>query len=278
MSNTEKSYRSEVDFLRDYNPGDFEKLSLTTDILIFSVSSDTQRNYRKLQKKHFSVLLVKRGTYPFKNKWCLPGGFVGIKENLEEAARRILLNETNIDNVYLEQLCTFGQVDRDPRMRIVSTSYMALVDQKKLKGNLSENAAWFDITITEKGSNMKVALKSDREKMEFVVEKKLKDESSSNYSYIVVENERLAFDHPLVISTGIDRLRNKIEYTDVVFNMMPEYFTLGELQLVYETILGERLLAPAFRRVIKDKVEKTDMIKKGGGHRPSVLYKYKSDH
>ena len=91
----------------------------------------------------------------------------------------------------------------------------------------------------------------------------------------IVENDKLAFDHPLAIVSGISRLKNKLEYTDIVFNMMPEYFTLGELQQVYEVILGKKLLDPAFRRIIADKVEKTDKMKIGGGHRPSVLFRYK---
>ena len=85
----------------------------------------------------------------------------------------------------------------------------------------------------------------------------------------------MAFDHPLVIISGLERLKNKIEYTDIVFNMMPEYFTLGELQQVYEVILNKKLLDPAFRRIIANKVEKTSKMKTGGGHRPSALFKYK---
>ena len=88
-------------------------------------------------------------------------------------------------------------------------------------------------------------------------------------------NNGLSFDNPLVIITGIERLKNKLDYTDIVFNMMPEYFTLGELQKVYEVILGKKLLDPAFRRVIKDKVIETDKYKTGEGHRPSKLFKYK---
>ena len=91
-----------------------------------------------------------------------------------------------------------------------------------------------------------------------------------------IKNDKLAFDHLLVIISGIERLKNKIEYTDIVFNMMPEYFTLGELQQVYEVILGKKLLDPAFRRIIASKVEKTSKVKTGGGHRPSFLFKYKS--
>ena len=90
-----------------------------------------------------------------------------------------------------------------------------------------------------------------------------------------IENDKIAFEHPEVIVSGIARLKKKIEYTDRVFNMIGEYFTLGELQQIYEVILGKKLLAPAFRRIIESKVEKTDKVKTGGGHRPSVLFKYK---
>ena len=107
-----------------------------------------------------------------------------------------------------------------------------------------------------------------------VIKRELVDETSNRYKYTVIEDGGLAFDHPLVILTGIDRLKGKANYTDVVFNMMPEYFTLGELQQVYEVILGKKLLDPAFRRIIADKVIKTDKVQTGGGHRPSILFKY----
>lgn len=271
----EPIYKTEKEFLKNYNPNDFERLSMTVDILIFSVSSSNQKNYRKLPQKSFSILLVKRDNYPFKDEWCLPGGFIDIKENLEEAARRILSNETSLHNVYLEQLYTFGDPDRDPRMRIVSTSYMALVDKSKLNEELLPSASWFDISLKERKGVMNIELNNGKESINIKVKKELRSQTSSNYNYTIIKNKNIAFDHSLVISTGIDRLKNKIEYTDIVFNMMPEYFALGELQQVYETILDKELLAPAFRRIINDKVEKTDMIKKGRGHRPSVLYRYK---
>ena len=93
---------------------------------------------------------------------------------------------------------------------------------------------------------------------------------------IISQNKHeLAFDHDKVILAGIERLKNKVNYTDIVFNMMPEYFTLGELQQVYEVILNKKLLDPAFRRIIANKVVKTNKIKKGEGHRPSYLFRYK---
>ena len=127
-----KEYKSEEEFLKDYNPNDYDLLSVSTDILVFSISTEEESNYRKADKMKMSVLLVKRDTYPYKDKWCLPGGFVGIDENLDDAPKRILKRETNIDDIYLEQLYTYGSVDRDPRMRVISTAYMALIDNIKL--------------------------------------------------------------------------------------------------------------------------------------------------
>lgn len=275
----EKVYNSEEEFLRDYNSDDFEKLSMTTDILIISVSSEESDNYRKTDKKKMSILLVKRNNYPFKDKWCLPGGFVGIDEELDEAPKRILKNETNLDNIYLEQLYTFGGVKRDPRMRVVSTSYMALIDKNRLSENINENASWFDITLYEESNNVvDIVLDNGNEVIKFKIEKVLREKTTDRYSFKILENDSLAFDHPLVILSGMERLRNKIEYTDIVFNMMPELFTLGELQQVYEVILGKKLLDPAFRRIIASRVEKTKKMKTGGGHRPSALFKYKNNH
>lgn len=268
-------YKSEEEFLKSYNPNEFDRLSMTSDILIFSVSNEYQDNYRKLSEKRFSVLLVKRTDYPFKDKWCLPGGFIKIDETTEEAAKRILQKETNLHDIYLEQLYTFDDVKRDPRMRIVSTSYMALVDKNKLMDKLPENASWFNILVFEDEREIKISLDNGKEQFSFDISKQLKELTTDQYKYIDKNNEYLAFDHSLVIVTGINRLKNKIEYTDIVFNMMPEYFTLGELQQVYEVILDKKILAPAFRRIIANKVEKTKKVKTGSGHRPSALFKYK---
>ena len=271
-----KEYKSEEEFLNDYDPNIFDRLSLTTDILIFSVSDGVQENYRKLNKKYFSVLLVKRDNYPFKNKWCLPGGFVKLNEDIEDAAKRILLEEANIKNINIEQLYTFGDPKRDPRTRVISTSYMALIDKNQLKYNISKNASWFNVITLEDEKFINVTLDNGNEIIKYKIKKVLKEKTTDKFKYEVIENDKLAFDHALVITSGILRLKNKIEYTDIVFNMMPEYFTLGELQQVYEVILGKKLLDPAFRRIIANKVEKTNKMKTGQGHRPSVLFKYKN--
>ena len=272
-------FTSEEEFLAAYNKDDYDLLSITADILVFSVSNEEKVNYRKNDAKKMSILLVKRDSYPYKDKWCLPGGFLGIDEDLEDAPKRILKRETNLDHIYLEQLYTFGSLDRDPRMHVVSVSYMALVDKDRLQDKLGENAKWFDVTLYEEKNNVvDIVLDSGTETISFQIKKTLREETTDRYSFKITKNNSLAFDHAKVILSGLERLKNKCEYTDIVFNMMPEYFTLGELQQVYEVILGKELLDPAFRRIIADKVEKTDMVKTGGGHRPSVMYRYRGRH
>lgn len=270
-------YKSEEEFLKAYNPEDYDRLAVTTDILILSISDEVQSNYRKSSKKHMSVLLVKRDDYPFKDKWCLPGGFLKVDEDLEECPKRILKQETGLHDIYLEQLYTFGAVDRDPRMRIISTSYMALIDKNRLTDKLNENAAWFNITYFEEKDSVLVILDNEKETIKFRIKKTLKELTTDRYKFDIEENDDLAFDHPLVIWSGIERLKNKINYTDVVFNMMPELFALGDLQQVYEVILNKKLLDPAFRRIIANKVEKTEFVQSGAGHRPSALFRYKKD-
>lgn len=270
-------YQSEEEFLKNYNVKDYKQLSMTTDLLIISVSEEDTGNYRKKNKKKMSILLVKRKDYPYKDMWTLPGGFINPDtETLEDCAKRILKEETNLSKIYLEQLYTFDGLNRDPRCRVISTSYMALVDKNRLNNKLKENASWFDLTLYEEKNNLiTVILDNGNVTIKFVVKETLRELTTDRYSFSIKENTQLAFDHPLVIVSGIKRLRNKLNYTDIVFNMMPEYFTLGGLQQVYEVILGKKLLDPAFRRMIMDKVEKTDKVKSGKGHRPSALFKYK---
>ena len=272
-----KEYKTEEEFLKDYNPKDYDQLSMTSDILLISVSDQEQTNYRKTSKKMMSILLVKRDDYPYKDKWCLPGGFLNPKtETLEECAKRVLKRETNLSNIYLEQLYTYDAIDRDPRTRVVSTAYIALIDKNKLTEMINLNASWFDIVLLEEKNNIvDITLDNGKDTIQLSIKKELREKTTDRYRFIAVKNDALAFDHALVILAGIERVRNKINYTDIVFNMMPEYFTLGELQQVYEVILNKKLLDPAFRRIIANKVVKTNKMKTGEGHRPSALFKYK---
>lgn len=273
-------YKSEEEFLKHYNPEAFDQLSMTVDILLVSVSSEKQENYRKTNKKMMSILLVKRDDYPYKDKWCLPGGFLNPKsETLEECAKRVLKKETNLKELYLEQLYTFDAINRDPRTRVVSTSYIALIDKNRLIDKINTNASWFDVILFEESKDkIDMVLSNGSDMIKFSIKKKLYEKTTDRYKFEIIENKDLAFDHPLVIVSGLERIKNKLNYTDIVFNMMPEYFTLGELQQVYEVILNKKLLDPAFRRIIKDKVVKTDKMKTGEGHRPSFLFKYKNNN
>ena len=218
----------------------YANLALSTDMLIFSVSKGNAKTCRNLSEKYFSILLVRRTTEPFKDKWCLPGGFVEKDETLDMAAERILAKETNLHNIYKEQLYTFGEINRDPRMRVISTSYMALIDREQLKENLSDNASWFNIHVQEKENVVDVLLENEEEKIEYKVKKELVNKTTNQYKYEILENEKIGFDHTQIIITGISRMKNKVQDTDIIFNMMPEYFTLGELQQIYEVILDKK--------------------------------------
>jgi ADP-ribose pyrophosphatase YjhB (NUDIX family) len=253
-----------------------EKFAFSTDLLIFAVSKGEAKTCRTLSDKYFSILLVKRKKEPYKGKWCLPGGFIKQDENLSMAAERVLIKETNLHDIYKEQLYTFSDLSRDPRTRVVTTAYMALIDKEKITDELSEEASWFNIHLKEDNNLVLITLENGTEELNFTINKTIEDKTTNKYKYEIKENNDIAFDHALIIITGLDRMKNKVKDTDIIFNLMPEYFTLGELQQIYEVILGKKLLDPAFRRIISDKVEKTDKIIKTGGHRPSVMYRYKN--
>lgn len=288
---TDPNGLNEEQFLQNYNAGNYERPSVTVDMLIFTVMEQEQNNYRKLADKSLQLLLIQRGEHPFLGQWALPGGFVGISESVEEAARRELYSETNIDNIYMEQLYTWGDVDRDPRMRVISCSYMALVDRKALDvqaGDDAAAAAWFDVSYhiletrrealeqdVRQETLVEIILESEQEKLSGVV--KLTETIQGHVRQVsreIVRSAGFSFDHLLMVQYAIERLRGKAEYTDIIFNLMPPLFTLSELQRVYEIILGKELLAAAFRRKIAERVIETDQSTRDAGHRPSKLYRY----
>ena len=250
------------------------KIDYTSDLLIFGIDSRVSSNVRSLPKKYFSILLVKRNKEPFNNKWCLPGGYVNSNETSKEAAIRILEKETSLKNVYMQQVGVYDSVDRDPRGRTVSSSYMALIDRSILNQDLSNDAAWFDIEIAEKDDVINVKLINE-DIIDYDVKKITIDKKTNEYEYEVISNNDLAFDHAEIIIKGIMDLRNKVNNTDIVFNLMPEEFTIGELKQVYSLLLGKELVNSAFRRVIAPKIVETGKMISTGGHRPSMLCKYK---
>lgn len=251
------------------------EIKYATDLLIFAIDDKKNDNCRELSKKNLSIILVKRNKEPFKNKWCLPGGFIFEGETSLVGAKRILKKETNLKNFYLEQLKTFDDVDRDPRGRVISTAYISLVNKKMIKEALLPEAKWFVLETTEDANNIKIILTNDNESINISLLKTMINEKSNQYDYKLIDSD-LAFDHGLIINDGINDLRKKANNSDIIFNMMPEKFTIGELKQVYEIILDKELINSAFRRVIVPKIEPTNEIIKTGGHRPPQYFKYKN--
>ena len=273
------------------NPDMYEHPSVTVDMLVFTVTDEKPGSYRKLSEKTLKLLLIRRGNCPFLGKWALPGGFVKVDESLEDAAYRELQEETGVNELYLEQLYTWGDIGRDPRTRVISASFLALADSRafllKASGD-SADAKWFSVssklmkeekTVTEKGFDLTqtvcLTLSALGESLTAVlqIEKRVEGKVTS-VKRRVIDTGGLAFDHALIIEYGIERLRSKIEYSDIAFNLMPERFTLTELQKVYESILDTELLKANFRRKIARMVLETNESTRDAGHRPSKLFRY----
>jgi 8-oxo-dGTP diphosphatase len=221
-----------------YNVSKYPRPSVTVDLVIFTVV-----------KRDLQVLLVRRGTAPFKDMWALPGGFLHIDEPLEEAARRELAEETGLegDDVYLEQLYTFGAPGRDPRTRVITIAYFALI----------EDASHRPLRATA-------------------------DAVEARW-WSVYDLPPLAFDHGEIIDAALRRLRSKLDWTPVAFRLLPEQFTMTQLRTVYEAILNEDLggtkkrnfskkllKRPADRKLI----EEVPNARVTGPHRPARLYRF----
>lgn len=283
MDLSDSSGLTEQEYLAAYNPGDYPRPSVAADIVIFTVADTPENNYRKLPEKELRVLLVKRGGHPFLGTWALPGGFVRPIETVGEAAHRELHEETGVESGYLEQLYTFSDPDRDPRGWVISCAHMALVDSKDMRiqaGDDASDAQWFRLIYTpleeatstrsKKLQRFELILSAEESSLSAIIEW---DPNRPNSEFTVVENYGLAFDHAKIIACAIQRLRGKLEYTDLALNLMPEKFTLTELQQVYEVILGKPLLKAAFRRKVTDLVQETGEYTENAGHRPSQLFR-----
>lgn len=271
---------TEEEFLEQYKPADYERPSVTVDMMLVTLNKTLSS---------LKVLLIQRGNHPYMNCWALAGGFVNIDESCYEAACRELEEETGITNVYLEQLYTMSKPNRDPRMRVIDVAYLALVDEVPVKaGDDAKDALWFDVCITD--SRMTLYNEERNIRMEYKLKKKtfkngvvktvgyipVLDNSEIIKNGIQVSNETaLAFDHAEIILEGLMRIKNKVEYSDIAFNLVPEEFTLPDLQKVYETILGKELYKANFRSKLLGKVE--PLNKKGvsiSGGKKSTLYRY----
>jgi 8-oxo-dGTP diphosphatase len=207
---------------------EYRRPALTVDCVVFGYDGAELR-----------VLLIQRGLPPFEGRWALPGGFVQVDEPLEEAARRELAEETGVSRVYLEQLYTFGDPDRDPRERVVSVAYYALVklsDHKVQAATDARNAAWFAAS----------------------------------------EAPSLAFDHDRILAMAQERLRAKVRYQPIGFELLPPKFTLTELQRLYQAVLETPLDKRNFRKKIlaTGLLEELDEIEQDVAHRAARLYRF----
>lgn len=207
----------------------YPRPALTVDCVVFGLD---EQNLLK-------VMLIQRDISPFKGEWALPGGFVRIEESLEAAALRELREETGIENVFLEQLYTFGNIDRDPRERVVTVAYYALV-------NLSEH---------------RIEATTDASKAAW---------------FPVVELPKLAFDHDKIVMTALVRLKGKVRYEPIGFELLPKKFTLFQLQKLYETVLGQKLDKRNFRKKIlkMNLLIELDETQKDVSHRAARLYQF----
>lgn len=288
----DKNGLTEEEYLAHYQPGDYVKPSVAVDMVIFSAMEKETENYRKLPEKELKLLLIKRGGHPYLGSWALPGGFVEPTETTEQAAARELREETGVEDIYLEQLYTFSDPMRDPRTWVMSCSYIALADSSKLNvqaGDDAERAEWFTVDFAEQSqsvsnvngifervTNFRLILKGIGETITaFVRQTYRRSDKGSENVYTILDRGSLAFDHAMIITCAIIRLRNKVEYTDIALNLVPEFFTLTELQQVYEIILGKKLIKAPFRRKYGYLTDPTDKTTSDAGHRPSKLFRRK---
>ncbi|MCD7899978.1 MAG: NUDIX hydrolase [Bacteroides sp.] len=183
------------------------------------------------------VLLIERGIEPYLGKWALPGGFLNMDEDAETCSRRILQKETGLDNIFMEQLYTFSSVERDPRYRVISIAHFALVrksDYNAMAGLDTTTVRWFDLS----------------------------------------EVPELAFDHKAILDMAKDRLRGKIKYQPIGFELLPERFTMPDLHRLYETILQESLDRRNFRKKMLsfNILVDTGEVQRGAQNRAPKLY------
>lgn len=208
---------------------DYPRPALTVDCIIFGYDHEDESLH---------VLLIERGEDPFKGQWALPGGFVGIEESAKKAAERELKEETDVEDIFLEQLYTFTDPERDPRGRVVSIGYYALVNLKDQSIEASSDAddvKWFETNSLP----------------------------------------TLAFDHKYIFDVALQRLQNKISYAPIGFELLPKKFPIRYLQSLYETVLDRDLDRRNFRRRMMKLgiIEETGEKEKDVSHRPALLYR-----
>ncbi|MBP3338419.1 MAG: NUDIX hydrolase [Lachnospiraceae bacterium] len=282
---------TEQEFLKTYNIEKYDRPSVATDIVTFSVMQDEVTNNRKLPEEKLKVLLIKRASHPCMNMWALPGGFCRKDEDIMATAKRELKEETGVDDAYLSVIGIEGDVDRDKRGWIISHSFMALINGKEYEvrgGTDAWEAKWFEVSLEKKEIFKKVNGNKARIENEYELKLigegeilcanilEIKDFSGfhEQISYEIKENTGIAFDHAKIMLKALLVLRNNVkDYGFMAFDMLPECFTLAQLQKVYEIIGGEKLTTPNFRRKMLPYLVDTKETYEDRWTRPAVLYK-----
>jgi len=225
----------------------YEHPFVCTDAVVFTIKTNEPDSYRKLPETDLRILLYKRTVDPYQAKWCLPGGFLNIDEMPEDNIYRKISEKSHIDKCWLEQLYTFCDLHRDPRARVLSIAYLGLMNEAE-SAKFESKATWFKVQFS---AGQPASFQNDE---------------------LILSVADFGFDHYNIIKIALERLRSKILYTNIIFNLLPEEFTLTQLQNVYETILGKKDQAANFRRKIMDLVQETDRYTSDKGHRPAKLY------
>lgn len=265
---------TEQQFLKSYDITKYDRPSVTTDIAVFSMFEKETMGHRRDSEHKLSVLLIKRGEHPYKDKWALPGGFLRSDETVEMCAMREIKEETNLSPNSIIPIGVFSNPDRDPRGRIISNSFASVISEQNVKvygGSDAESAKWFSVDFKYNNDNYyTLLLTSDEE----VITLQLKETNSAfaNEKYEIISNSGLAFDHGKIIATALDTLKHQAENYDMIFSFLPDKFTLASLQRIMEILLGTSLLTANFRRKISSLVQETDEYTEGAGHRPARLF------
>lgn len=267
---------SEKDFLKNYSIENYNRPSVTTDIVAFTMRSKDTESFRKDPVSKLSVLLIERGEHPFKGMWALPGGFVRMDETVEETALREIVEETNVKPTTLIYTGVFSGIDRDPRGRIISNAFTCILNQepKAIAGTDAKSARWFDVSLQELQKG-KFVLELTSEETKFSVRISEKKSSLGINQFQVESNDVLAFDHTQIILTALKTLKSRATNFELIFDFLPSEFTLASLQKVQETITGVSTVPANFRRKVCEYVEETGNFTQGAGHRPAMLYKKK---
>ncbi len=260
----------------NYDITKYDRPSVAADIVVFTTRRNEVESYRHLSEQKLSVLLVKREEEPYEGIMSLPGGFCCREETIEETAGRKLREKTGISDLPLSLLCNLSKFGRDPRGWIISCCYWTLIEYNHSK--IEKTAAWYDIDLSV-GENGLYTLVLTGDNGEVLKSDVYIEESGELYNQSseskIIENGGLAFDHAEIIVRAILQLRASLEKPYAAFRMLPDKFTLTELQQVYEVILDKKLLMANFRRKTAAFVEETGEIETGAGHRPSKLFKAK---